>query len=89
MFNEDGSLAELKGFEVKRRGELQLVKNFQSSVFEAFLNGSTLEECYDSVARIADYWLDVLYSQVQWSSSTEDFKLVEGEGFAAVYTSDR
>ncbi len=64
MFNEDGSLAELKGFEVKRRGELQLVKNFQSSVFEAFLNGSTLEECYDAVARIADYWLDVLYSQV-------------------------
>ena len=64
MFNEDGSLAELKGFEVKRRGELQLVKNFQSSVFDAFLHGSTLEECYESVARIADYWLDVLYSQV-------------------------
>ena len=64
MFNEDGSLAELKGFEVKRRGELQLVKNFQSSVFEAFLNGLTLEECYASVARVADYWLDVLYSQV-------------------------
>ena len=64
VFNEDGSLAELKGFEVKRRGELQLVKNFQSSVFEAFLNGSTLEECYHSVARVADYWLDVLYSQV-------------------------
>ena len=26
VFNFDGSLAELKGFEVKRRGELQLVK---------------------------------------------------------------
>ena len=64
MFNDDGTLAELKGFEVKRRGELQLIKNFQSSVFEAFLNGSTLEECYSSVARVADYWLDVLYSQV-------------------------
>ena len=64
MFNDDGTLAELKGFEVKRRGELQLIKIFQSSVFEAFLNGSTLEECYASVARVADYWLDVLYSQV-------------------------
>ncbi len=64
MFNEDGSLAELKGFEVKRRGELQLIKIFQSSVFESFLNGSTLEECYASVAKVADYWLDVLYSQV-------------------------
>lgn len=64
MFNDDGTLAELKGFEVKRRGELQLIKNFQSSVFEVFLNGTTLEECYASVARVADYWLDVLYSQV-------------------------
>lgn len=64
MFNEDGSLAELKGFEVKRRGELQLVKIFQSSVFEAFLKGTTLEEVYASVAKVADYWLDVLYSKV-------------------------
>ena len=64
VFNDDGTLAELKGFEVKRRGELQLIKNFQSSVFEVFLNGTTLEECYASVARVADYWLDVLYSQV-------------------------
>lgn len=64
VFNEDGSLAELKGFEVKRRGELQLIKIFQSSVFEAFLKGSTLEEVYGSVAKVADYWLDVLYSKV-------------------------
>ena len=65
MFNDDGSLAELKGFEVKRRGELQLVKIFQSSVFEAFLHGSTLEEVYEAVARVANYWLDVLYSKVR------------------------
>lgn len=65
MFNEDGSLAELKGFEVKRRGELQLIKIFQSSVFEAFLKGTTLEEVYGSVAKVADYWLDVLYSKVR------------------------
>lgn len=65
MFNEDGSLAELKGFEVKRRGELQLIKIFQSSVFESFLKGTTLEEVYASVAKVADYWLDVLYSKVK------------------------
>lgn len=57
-------MAELKGFEVKRRGELQLIKIFQSSVFEAFLKGTTLEEVYASVAKVADYWLDVLYSKV-------------------------
>lgn len=70
VFNEDGSLAELKGFEVKRRGELQLIKIFQSSVFEAFLKGSTLEEVYGSVAKVADYWLDVLYSKVRPPSSS-------------------
>ena len=67
MFNEDGSLAELKGFEVKRRGELQLVKIFQSSVFESFLQGTTLDEVYAAVARVANYWLDVLYSKVRYS----------------------
>ncbi|MEQ2199573.1 hypothetical protein XENOCAPTIV_003448, partial [Xenoophorus captivus] len=70
VFNEDGSLAELKGFEVKRRGELQLIKIFQSSVFEAFLKGTTLEEVYASVAKVADYWLDVLYSKVEVRNQT-------------------
>ncbi len=51
-------------FEVKRRGELQLIKIFQGSVFESFLKGDTLEKCYESVATVADYWLDVLYNKV-------------------------
>ncbi|XP_060547856.1 DNA polymerase epsilon catalytic subunit A [Pantherophis guttatus] len=76
VFNEDGSLAELKGFEVKRRGELQLVKIFQSSVFEAFLNGTTLEEVYASVAKVADYWLDVLYSKAANMPDSELFELI-------------
>lgn len=71
VFNEDGSLAELKGFEVKRRGELQLIKIFQSSVFESFLEGSSLEEVYNAVGKVANYWLDVLYTQVIiYSTST-------------------
>ncbi|XP_075685545.1 DNA polymerase epsilon catalytic subunit A [Rhinoderma darwinii] len=76
VFNEDGSLAELKGFEVKRRGELQLIKIFQSSVFEAFLKGSTLEDVYASVAKVADYWLDVLYSKAANMPDSELFELV-------------
>lgn len=28
VFSEDGSLVELKGFEMKRRGELKLIKAF-------------------------------------------------------------
>ena len=56
--------AGFQGFEVKRRGELQLVKNFQASVFESFLLGTTLQSCYQSVAKVADFWLDMLYSKV-------------------------
>lgn len=61
---------------MKRRGELQLIKNFQSSVFEAFLNGGTLEEVYSSVARVADFWLDVLYSQAESMPDSELFELI-------------
>lgn len=50
---------------MKRRGELQLIKIFQSSVFESFLKGNTLEECYNAVAAVADYWLDVLFNRVR------------------------
>ncbi|KAJ3603695.1 hypothetical protein NHX12_028439 [Muraenolepis orangiensis] len=76
VFNEDGSLAELKGFEVKRRGELQLIKIFQSSVFEAFLKGTNLDEVYASVAKVADYWLDVLYSKAANMPDAELFELI-------------
>ena len=54
---------------MKRRGELQLVKIFQSSVFESFLQGTTLDEVYTAVARVANYWLDVLYSKVRYIRS--------------------
>ncbi|PCH37205.1 DUF1744-domain-containing protein [Wolfiporia cocos MD-104 SS10] len=74
VFNDDGSLAELKGFEVKRRGELQLIKIFQSQIFEKFLLGTTTEECYAAVAQIADRWLDVLFSK---ADSLEDEELIE------------
>ncbi|PKA64815.1 DNA polymerase epsilon catalytic subunit A [Apostasia shenzhenica] len=63
VFNHDGSLAELKGFEIKRRGELKLIKVFQAEVFDKFLRGSTLEECYAAVASVANRWLDLLDNQ--------------------------
>lgn len=63
VFRHDGSLAELKGFELKRRGELNLIKIFQGKVFETFLRGTTLEEAYKEVAKVADQWLDVLFNR--------------------------
>jgi len=61
---------------VKRRGELQLIKIFQSSVFEAFLKGDSLETCYAAVAKVADYWLDVLYSRAANMPDCELFELI-------------
>ncbi|KAL5974610.1 DNA polymerase epsilon catalytic subunit A [Asimina triloba] len=63
VFNHDGTLAELKGFEIKRRGELKLIKVFQAEVFDKFLCGTTLEECYSAVAAVANCWLDLLDNQ--------------------------
>ncbi len=60
VFNMDGSIAELKGFELKRRGELEIVKNFQSQVFQKFLEGSDLQSCFAAVADVANHWLDVI-----------------------------
>lgn len=74
VFNPDGSLAELKGFEVKRRGELQMIKIFQSQIFDKFLLGKTTEECYAAVATVADQWLDILQSK---ASSLHDDELVD------------
>ncbi|KAF4126175.1 DNA polymerase epsilon subunit 1 [Geosmithia morbida] len=63
VFNDDGSLAELKGFEVKRRGELKLIKIFQQQIFKFFLEGSDLTQCYQAVAKVANQWLDVLHNK--------------------------
>ncbi|KAI9356996.1 hypothetical protein DFJ73DRAFT_213314 [Zopfochytrium polystomum] len=74
VFNDDGSLAELKGFELKRRGELKLIKDFQHVLFDKFLEGSTTAECYDAVASLANQWLDILFSK---GADLEDEELYE------------
>ncbi|KAJ2653591.1 DNA polymerase epsilon catalytic subunit [Coemansia sp. RSA 1250] len=76
VFNDDGSLAELKGFEVKRRGELKLIKIFQSQIFKVFLEGCTLSECYAAVARVANQWLDILFSRARGLPDNELFDLI-------------
>ena len=76
VFNFDGSLAELKGFEVKRNGELELIKIFQSSVFDAFLKGDDLAGSYGATAKVADYWLDVLYSKGERSRHRQSGRLL-------------
>lgn len=76
VFNDDGTLAELKGFEIKRRGELKLIKIFQSEIFKCFLQGDTLDKCYAAVAVVANRWLDFLYSKGMEHTDAEVFDLI-------------
>ncbi|KAK3690262.1 DNA polymerase epsilon [Podospora appendiculata] len=76
VFNDDGSLAELKGFEIKRRGELKLIKIFQQQIFKFFLDGTTLQECYTAVAKVANQWLDVLDSKGATLADEELMELI-------------
>eukprot|EP00768_Dysnectes_brevis_P005400 gnl/Dysnectes_brevis/3887_a5028_282.p1 GENE.gnl/Dysnectes_brevis/3887_a5028_282~~gnl/Dysnectes_brevis/3887_a5028_282.p1 ORF type:complete len:2152 (+),score=783.83 gnl/Dysnectes_brevis/3887_a5028_282:42-6497(+) len=76
VFNPNGSLAELKGFELKRRGELQLIKDFQSRIFKSFLLGTTIEETFAACARIADVYLDVLFTKGHFLSDRQLLALI-------------
>lgn len=76
VFADDGKLAELKGFEIKRRGELKMIKLFQSQLFKTFLEGDSLQTCYQAVARVADYWLDILHTKGSHLTDHELFELI-------------
>ncbi|OII73551.1 DNA polymerase epsilon catalytic subunit [Cryptosporidium ubiquitum] len=60
VFDFENRLRELKGFELKRRGELQLIKILQEELFPAFLKGNSKKEAYESVASISKKWLNLI-----------------------------
>lgn len=74
VFDESGKMTELKGFELKRRGELKLIKVFQSEVFDYFLRGETLEDVYKAVGAVANRWFDVLKTR---GANFDDDELLE------------
>jgi len=38
----NNSIAEIKGFEIKRRGELEILKLFQKDLFQQYYKGNNL-----------------------------------------------
>ncbi|KAG9390447.1 DNA polymerase epsilon catalytic subunit A [Carpediemonas membranifera] len=77
VYNEDNTLAELKGFELKRRGELQLVKAFQTLIFPAFLKGSNVAAAYAEAGVICRTILNVLMTKGCSIPDTELLALIE------------
>ena len=63
VFDNDNKIVELKGFELKTRGELNLIKKFQEDIFCHFNDGNNLQECYTALAETCNYWLDILLTQ--------------------------
>jgi DNA polymerase epsilon subunit 1 len=76
VFHLDGKLAELKGFEMKRRGELKLIKSFQATVFSYFLHGENLTEVYSAVGEIAQRFLSYLTSRGESMTDEEILDLL-------------
>lgn len=66
----------VQGFEIKRRGELQLIKRFQGEVFERFLHGDSLQTCFDAVGAVANHWLAVLETRGRDLEDAELFDLI-------------
>lgn len=60
VFDYNNKIVELKGFELKRRGELNFIKKFQEDIFARFNDGSNLKECYKSLADTCNYWLEII-----------------------------
>ncbi|PRP86874.1 hypothetical protein PROFUN_03622 [Planoprotostelium fungivorum] len=74
VFDHHNKITELKGFEIKRRGELKLIKQFQGQIFGRFLDGTTLSECYASASSIANDYLDMLESK---GGNADDEEILE------------
>ena len=43
VFNHKNEVSEFKGLEMKRRGELNIIKLFQGDIFEQYVKGTTLK----------------------------------------------
>lgn len=76
IFNKDGKIHELKGFEIKRRGELKMIKDFQSQIFSTFLSGTSLQESYGAAARVANHYLDVIDTNGEAMADDELLQLI-------------
>ena len=77
VITKEGKMSELKGFELKRRGELKIIKIFQADVFKQFLKGNNLKECYNECAVVAKRWYSILQLHGKGISDEELLEYIE------------
>ncbi|CRG93880.1 DNA polymerase epsilon, catalytic subunit a, putative [Plasmodium gallinaceum] len=77
VFNDKYKISELKGFEIKRRGELRIIQRFQSEIFNHFLKGKTKEESYYYASLTANKWKNLIDTKaVDIDNDDELFDLI-------------
>ncbi|CAD2095637.1 DNA polymerase epsilon catalytic subunit A, putative [Plasmodium vinckei lentum] len=77
VFNDKYKISELKGFEIKRRGELRIIQKFQSEIFNNFLKGKTKEESYYYASLTANKWKNLMDSKaIDIENDDELFDLI-------------
>lgn len=74
VFNFKGEISEIKGFEIKRRGELGIIKAFQHDIFSKFLEGTDLKSLYQACAEVSRKWLSVITEK---GKDLNDERLIE------------
>ena len=77
VITKEKKMSELKGFELKRRGELKIIKIFQADVFQQFLKGENLKECYAECAVVAKRWYSILQLHGKGISDEELLEYIE------------
>eukprot|EP01083_Nonionella_stella_P033015 90386_1 len=79
VFNFDGTIEELKGFELKRRGELMMIKIFQQELFSEgspLLKGNSLQDAYGHIAKVGERWLNILDTNAKEICDSDLFELI-------------
>ncbi|KAK2196352.1 bifunctional DNA polymerase epsilon [Babesia duncani] len=76
VFNHQGKIVELKGFEIKRRSEMRMIQLFQEQVFPKFLEGTTKEEAYASATKVAQVYCFMLDSKANELDDDAMFELL-------------
>ncbi|UKK02958.2 DNA polymerase epsilon catalytic subunit [Theileria orientalis] len=76
VYNSNNQIVELKGFEIKRRGEMRLIQLFQEDIFPQYLLGTTKEDAYQSAAKVAMSYRRLLETRAQELKDDDLFELL-------------
>ncbi|AFZ81656.1 DNA polymerase epsilon, catalytic subunit a, putative [Theileria equi strain WA] len=76
VYNHQNKIVELKGFEIKRRGEMRMIQLFQEDIFPQYLLGKTKDDAYKNAAKVALCYRQILDSRAAGLVEDDMFDLL-------------